>query len=113
MDTYLLRNRQLLVGPQLVSTRIIVVPMTLSRMIDTKRDTPERVLEPFDDPKMNDNSEKLVNMCIFNVRFKHKLIHMHTWQSRSSNESERLYDTKTTKSMIDFVVYNERLQFSV
>ncbi|XP_052748322.1 uncharacterized protein LOC128200112 [Galleria mellonella] len=61
----------------------------------------------FGDKRVNENGESLLEVClernlvVTNTLFSHKLIHMYTWQRQ------------TERSMIDFVIVDERLRAKV
>ncbi|CAK1602027.1 unnamed protein product [Parnassius mnemosyne] len=75
--------------------------------VGVKRDGYEGVLGTFGDERVNDNGRSLLevclewNLCVANTMFDHKKIHLYT---RDEGES---------RSMIDFVIVDERLRKKV
>ncbi|XP_052753680.1 craniofacial development protein 2-like [Galleria mellonella] len=75
--------------------------------VGIRRDGYERNLGMFGDKRVNENGESLLEVClernlvVTNTLFSHKLIHMYTWQRQ------------TERSMIDFVIVDERLRAKV
>jgi hypothetical protein len=75
----------------------------------TGKKTNDLVVGPFGEEVINDNGDKLIDICehnslrILNGYFKHKMIHQYTWHQ----------DTKDLRSIIDYIItrQNSGLKF--
>jgi hypothetical protein len=82
----------------------VILMGDLNGWVGIKRVGAERAVGPWGDPRVNDNGRRVVDLClehglfISNTWFRHKSIHQYTWQRGDQ------------KSMIDMVVYDERLR---
>ncbi|KAF1010546.1 MAG: hypothetical protein GAK29_05048 [Acinetobacter bereziniae] len=82
----------------------IILLGDLNSWVGVRRSATDKVVGPYGDVSVNENGDQMLNVCtekglfISNTWFKHKLIHMYTWHRGDS------------KSLIDFVVYDERLR---
>jgi Reverse transcriptase (RNA-dependent DNA polymerase)/Endonuclease-reverse transcriptase len=85
----------------------VIVLGDLNGWVGLKRNGVEDVVGSYGDPRVNENGERIVNMCleyelfVSNTWFKHKSIHMYT---------RRMGDQK---SMIDLILYDKRLKDKV
>src|SRR5215510_13228855 len=84
----------------------VTVAGDLNARVGTKSEISDNVLGRFNDPSVNGNSERLIEVCIenglyiSNTFFKHKYIHTYTWENRTAGQ----------KSVIDFIIYDQRLK---
>lgn len=75
--------------------------------VGVQRDGYESVLGKFGDVRVNENGRYLLDVClernliVSNSMFRHKEIHMYTWQRQNE------------RSIIDFVIVDERLRVNV
>ncbi|CAG4976084.1 unnamed protein product [Parnassius apollo] len=75
--------------------------------VGVKRSGYERILGTFGDESINENGEDLLTVCaeknlfVTNTFFRHKKIHMYTWERGDD------------RSMIDFVIVDERMRSAV
>ena len=85
----------------------VIVLGDLNGWVGVKRSGVEDVVGRFGDPRVNDNGERIVDLCVehelfvSNTWFKHKSKHLYTWERGDQ------------KSMIDLVLYDQRLKGKV
>ncbi|GBP28702.1 hypothetical protein EVAR_19743_1 [Eumeta japonica] len=83
----------------------IIILGDFNGWVDVQRDGYEKVLDEFEDERVNENCFLLLdqefNLCVTSTIFDHRRIHSYTWRRGQD------------KSMIDFVIVHDQLRTKI